>query len=74
MKLSHTTKVKVRQALTALRAIDAVEKERNTLLDEGYGLRFVLRSLPKPATCIAKKAGFKNRAELEQFARRYHLL
>lgn len=65
MKLSHTTKVTVRKALAALRTLD-----NRPLPPEGL-----------PAThrtdggkYIAEKAGFRDRAVLEQFARKHHLL
>ena len=59
MNLSHTTKVTIRKALAALHSIDEAAVHVPLEIEE---------------TRVAKKAGFENRADLEQFAKKHHLL
>lgn len=74
MKLSHTTKVVVRKALKALVALDLAEDTQRALLTQ-HGFQVINSpSKPKLTTLIARKAGFRNRAELEAFAIKHHLL
>lgn len=66
--LSHITKVKIRRAIKALRTMD---EKQYLLEDQGFQ---VIANPIKPPHQVAIKAGFLNRADLEQFARKHHLL
>lgn len=70
MSLSHSSKVAVRRALRALRTLDD-----NQRLLESQGHQIIdSPTRPGLASRISAKTGFRNRTDLEQFARKHHLL
>ncbi len=74
MKLSHSTKVAVRRALRALLTHDVAEDTQRALLEQ-HGFQIVDSSTkPNLTPSIVKKAGFRNRADLEAFAKKHHLM
>ena len=73
MKLSHTTKVKVRKALAALQRSDGYANADDPMTEYYGAQEFVAQSHRDHVRRIVRKAGFSDRNELEAFAEKHRL-
>ncbi len=72
--LSHTTKVAVRKALSALKRTDEIMNADDPMTDAMGAEGMVADSYWHSIRCTVRKAGFNSREQLEAFAVKHRLL
>ena len=72
--LSHTTKVTVRRALKTLQRADAIRTGKIEGIEDRHIDPMVTSAHQELVHHVVIKAGFRNRSDLEAFARKHHLL
>lgn len=72
--LSHITKVKVCKALVALCQSDRMANSYDPITHTMGASEFVAQTYLDSVQRTVLKAGFRNRADLEAFAKKHHLL
>ena len=72
--LSHTTKVAVRKALSALKRTDEIMNADDPMTDAMGAGEFVGQAYKDSVRRTCRKAGFSSREQLEAFAVKHRLL